>query len=104
MGMGAGSTSYGHKVQQRGNNMKKLILIIGMVATAVLTGCGADNGLSAGDTICGLSAKRLYADELNQYPQYKEQFKAETGCVNLSACSKYIVIKEETCIENIDVK
>ena len=80
--------------------MKKASIITG-IAAMVLIGCGTDNGIGAGDTICGMTTKKLIAEELKYYPQHEERFWAETGCLTVQNCKQYILIKEETCIEDV---
>ena len=80
--------------------MKKGIMIMGIAATGLI-GCGTDNGIVAGDTICGMATKKLFAEEVKYYPQYEERFWAETGCLTTQNCKTYILIKEETCIEDV---
>lgn len=87
--------------------MKKLTFVLGIATFAFLTGCSSDNGISDGDTICGITTKRIYADDVygtGHYSDYKAEFEATTGCVSVLNCTGFIEIKEEICIDNITVK
>ena len=44
--------------------MKKLTFVLGIATFAFLTGCSSDNGISDGDTICGITTKRIYAEDV----------------------------------------
>ena len=73
--------------------MKKILL--GLV-TFVFLGCG--DSVSAGDTICGKTEKKIRADDvygIGLYADYREQFEKETGCHTVLNCNAYIVIKED---------
>ena len=87
--------------------MKKFIFVLGIATFAFLTGCSSDNGISDGDTICGITSKRIYAKDvygIGPYSDYEAEFEAATGCVSTIGCTGFIEIKEEICIDNITVK
>ena len=88
--------------------MKKPIFVLGIAIFAVLTGCDNDNGVSNGDTICGITSKRIYANDvlgtIGPYSDYEAEFIAATGCTSRMGCTESMEIKEEICIDNITVK
>lgn len=87
--------------------MKKLTFVLGIATFAFLTGCDNGNGISDGDTICGITSKRIYASDVygtGNYSGRRNEFEAATGCTGAFGCDKAMEIKEEICIDNITVK
>ena len=87
--------------------MKRFIFVLGIATFAFLTGCSNDNGISDGDTICGITSKRIGVSDVygtGYYSDLKDEFEATTGCTSALSCTKTIEIREEICIDNITVK
>lgn len=84
--------------------MSKIHLIVAFTAIA-LTGCG--ESVTSGDTICGTTEKTLDASDVfgtGRYRDRMEEFKKKTGCTSSINCTETMTIREEICIDDIEVK
>lgn len=85
--------------------MSKKIIVLAFAVFA-LAGCG--ESVTGGDTICGKMERTLYATDVFGTGAYKEEYQDEfmkkTGCKSALNCTESITIKEDVCLEDIEVK
>lgn len=84
--------------------MKKKIIALAFAILA-LAGCG--ESVTGGDTICGKMERTLYANDVfgtGAYKEYLDEFMKKTGCQNPLNCTESMTIKEDVCLEDIEVK
>lgn len=83
--------------------MKKCILLA--IPCLIFLGCGEN--VVSGDSICGIMEKRIEASDVygtGYYADRREEFERVTGCTNALGCSGSMFIREEVCLEDIEVK
>lgn len=83
--------------------MAKVIILI--ISTLIVFGCG-DNAVD-GNTICGKMEKRLFADDVygtGYYSERRQEFEEATGCTTVFGCTESMVIREEVCLDDIEVR
>ncbi|MBO4712568.1 MAG: hypothetical protein J5615_01580 [Fibrobacter sp.] len=84
--------------------MSKKIIALAFAVLA-LAGCG--ESVTGGDTICGMMDRKLYADDVfgtGPYKEYQDEFLKKTGCQSALNCTESMTIKEDVCLEDIEVK
>ena len=84
--------------------MSKKIIALAFAVFA-LAGCG--ESVTGGDTICGKMERTLYANDVfgtGVYKEYLDEFMKTTGCQNALGCTESMTIKEDVCLEDIEVK
>lgn len=83
--------------------MKKAILLA--IPCLMFLGCGEN--VASGDSICGTTEKRIYADDVygsGAYRDRRAEFESATGCTGSIGCTGSMVIREEVCLDDIEVK
>ena len=83
--------------------MKKILFLA--VSTFMLIGCGEN--IVSGDTICGKMEKRLEALDVfgtGAYSDRRAEFTEATGCTSVINCSATMVIYEDVCIDDVEVR
>lgn len=83
--------------------MKKAILLA--IPCLMFLGCGEN--VVSGDSICGTMEKRIYAKDVFGSGAYRDmytEFNEATGCTSSLNCTGSMVIREEVCLEDIEVK
>ena len=85
--------------------MSKKIIALAFAVLA-LAGCG--ESVTGGDTVCGKMERTLYAGDVfgaGAYREYLDEFEKKNGCEGVLNCGNAtLTIKEDVCLEDIEVK